>query len=288
MALFDGVYVAIVTPFKDDLSVDIPRFKEHINWLIDAGVDGIVPTGSCGEYASLDDAERQTVIETVAEVTQGRVPFVVGVAAPTTQKVVQWAQLGKRLGAQGLMALPPVNYRPTWEETVAHYRALDEVGIPIIIYNNPHDTAVDIAPERLCELEGLKSIRAVKEFSGDVRRITEIQQVTGLEVLAGADDLLVESIQAGATGWIAGMANIVPRASVELYRLARAQKNQEAWDLYRKLLPLLRYDSTPRLVQVIKYGMELVARPAGPTRPPRLPLADPDRENIRRALAALD
>lgn len=287
MALFNGVYVAVVTPFTRDFGVDVPRFREHLQWLIESGVDGIVPTGSCGEYASLDDAERTTVIETVAEVTRGRVPFVVGVAGPTTAKVVHWTRLAQSLGAQGVMALAPVNYRPTWEETLAHYEAIDAVGLPIIVYNNPYDTAVDIPPMRLHELESLPHVIAVKEFSGDVRRITEIQQVTRLEVLAGADDLLVESILAGAQGWIAGMANIVPKESVQLYRLVTEGRTVEAWELYRKLLPLLRYDSTPRLVQVIKHGMQIIGRAVGPTRPPRLALSEEDKREVAKVLNSL-
>ncbi|NMP21420.1 dihydrodipicolinate synthase family protein [Sulfobacillus harzensis] len=287
MATFNGVYVAVVTPFNADSSVDLPRFREHLSWLIESGVDGIVPTGSCGEYASLDDGERASVIETVAEVTRGKVPFVVGVAAPTTAKVVHWTTLAKSLGAQGVMALPPVNYRPTWEETRAYYQAIDAVGLPVIIYNNPHDTAVDMPPARLRELQALPNIVAVKEFSGDVRRITEIQEVTQLEVLAGADDLLVESVLAGAKGWIAGMANIVPEACVRLYRLATTGKTDEAWALYRKLLPLLRYDSTPRLVQVIKYGMECVGQSVGMTRAPRLGLTEEEKRVVSEVLAGL-
>lgn len=286
MARFNGVYVASITPFSEDGRVDIPRFRDHLAWLIEAGVDGIVPTGSCGEYASLDDDERQVVMETVAEVTRGRVPFVVGVAGPTTDKVVKWTQLAQSLGAQGVMALPPVNYRPTWEETRAHYEAIDAVGLPIIVYNNPHDTAVDISPARLKELEALPHIVAVKEFSGDVRRITEIQQITQLEVLAGADDLLVESILAGAQGWIAGMANIVPKACVRLYQLATGGRTTEAWALYRTLLPLLRFDSTPRLVQVIKYGMACVGRPVGATRAPRLELRADEQRRVSEVLAS--
>lgn len=288
MIRFSGVYVAIITPFTEDYEVDYDGLREHASWLIDSGVDGIVATGSCGEYAVLTETERERVIRTLAEATHGRVPLVVGTAAPASRLVQKWAELAREVGAQGLMALPPVLYKPTWDEVEAHYGMLNQVGLPIIVYNNPHDTAVDITPERLGGLaRTFENLVAVKEFSGDVRRISEIREHSDIEIVAGTDDLLVESIQAGATGWIGGMANIVPVESVRLLKLALEGQTEEAWALYRKLLPLLRYDSTPRLVQVIKYGMDQIGRSAGPTRPPRLSLDESDASVVRRVLAQL-
>lgn len=288
MARFSGVYVAIITPFTEGYDVDYAKLREHASWLIEAGVGGIVATGSCGEYASLEDSERERVIRTLADVTGKRVPLVVGVAAPASRMVVRWARLAKEVGAAGVMALPPVLYKPTWSEVKAHYAMLNDIGLPIIVYNNPHDTAVDITPERLGELSReLDHVVAVKEFSGDVRRISAIREHTDMEIIAGTDDLLVESVLAGATGWIAGMANIVPVESVRLLALAETGQAEDAWVLYRRLLPLLRYDSTPRLVQSIKYGLDHRGRPAGPTRPPRLPLDEADARVVRTVLDAL-
>jgi 4-hydroxy-tetrahydrodipicolinate synthase len=285
--LFEGVYVAVATPFTGEFEVDYQRLAEHATWLISQGVDGLIPAGTCGEYAVLSDEERAAVVETVLKVARGKVPVVVGVSAPSLRQVVRWAEHARSHGADGVMALPPILYRPTWDETYAYFQALDRVGLPIVVYNNPHDTAVDLTPERLAELESLPNLKAVKEFSGDVRRIVQILEQTSLEVIAGVDDLLVESVAAGATGWIAGMANIVPAQSVEVFRLAREGRLQEAWPLYRKLLPIFRYDSTPRLVQAIKYGMEVIGRPLGQTRPPRLALSPEDRDAMRGALAVL-
>lgn len=285
---FSGVYVAIITPFMENYEVDYDGLAKHASWLIDSGVNGIVATGSCGEYAVLGDDERERVIRTLADVARSRVPLVVGTAAPGSRSVQKWATLAREVGAQGLMALPPVLYKPTWDEVVAHYSMLNDVGLPIIVYNNPHDTAVDITPERLGHLaRTFENLVAVKEFSGDVRRVSEIREHSDIEIVAGTDDLLVESILAGATGWIGGMANIVPVESVRLLQLAVEGKIAEAWALYRKLLPLLRYDSTPRLVQVIKYGMQHIGRAAGPTRPPRLALDEKDASVVRGVLAQL-
>lgn len=288
MTRFSGVYVAIITPFTENYDVDYDGLAQHTSWLIDAGVNGIVATGSCGEYAVLAEEERERVIRTLAEITRGRVPLVVGTAAPGSHAVHKWAALAREVGAQGLMALPPVLYKPMWNEVEAHYGMLNDVGLPIIVYNNPHDTAVDITPERLGQLaRTFENLVAVKEFSGDVRRISEIREHSDIEIVAGTDDLLVESILAGATGWIGGMANIVPVESVRLLKLAVEGKTEDAWALYRTLLPLLRYDSTPRLVQVIKYGMEQIGRSAGPARPPRLVLDEADAKVVRGVLAQM-
>ncbi len=283
---FEGVYVAIVTPFTSDFEVDYDGLHRHAVWLIDQGVHGLVPTGTCGEYAQLSADERTRVVETVADAARGRVPVVVGVAAPTTAQVVQWARHARSVGAEAVMALPPINYRPTWPEILAYYGAIGDVGLPIVVYNNPFDTGTDLTPERLHELEGVAPVVAVKEFSQDVRRLSEIREASGMALIAGADDLVLESIHAGAAGWIAGMANIIPGPSVELYDLATAGRWPEAWALYQRMLPLLRYDTGPRLVQAIKYGMRAIGRPVGETRPPRLPLPESDRGPIDRVLAA--
>lgn len=287
MSRFPGVYVAIATPMTKDFEVDYGKLREHADWLLSQGVDGFVPTGSCGEYAVLSDHERASVVETVIEAAKGKAEVVVGVASPATSRALHWAQHAKEHGAVGVMALPPISYRPAWDEVKAYYKALDKVGLPIIVYNNPYDTAVDMTPARLAELAQLPNVQAVKEFSGDVRRMTEIRQLTALELIAGTDDLAVESFFAGATGWIAGMANFLPKESVELFHLSMDRSWDDAWALYGKMLPLLRYDSTPRLVQVIKYGMELIGRPMGDTRPPRVALSQEDREAVRTALAGL-
>lgn len=288
MARFEGVYVAMVTPFSEVTDkVDYNRLQAHVDWLIKQGVNGLVPCGTCGEYAQLSDEERASVVEAVVKTAAGRVPVVVGVAAPTTAQAVRWTQHAKQVGATAVMALPPVSYKPTWHEVVAYYEALSGVGLPVVIYNNTHDNSTDLTPDLLHELEQIENIVAVKEFSGDIRRIPEIQEKTSLEVLAGADDLALEGMLAGALGWIAGLANAIPQECVELYALTKDGKYNEATEIYRKILPLMRWDSTPRLVQAIKYAMELVGQPVGITRAPRLPLDETDRKGVENAVSAV-
>ncbi len=285
MARFPGIYVAVITPFLSDGAVDYPRLSEHVDWLIQNGIHGLVPTGSCGEYAALTDPERAKVVETIIQVAASRVPVVVGTAAPSTAKALGWIAQAREAGAVGVMALPPINYRPSRAEVVAYYEALSTGGLPIVAYNNPFDTSTDLTPDLLAELSHIPNVVAVKEFSGDVRRIPAILEQTDLEVIVGADDLALEGLLAGGTGWIAGLTNILPAESVQLYDLALAGRLDEAQKLYRRLLPLFRFDSMPRFVQAIKYAFELSGQPVGQTRPPRLPLEPAEQEAVRQALA---
>ncbi len=284
MPQFTGVYVAVITPFTSEDRVDLDRLREHVSWLIDQGVHGIVPAGSCGEYAALSDAERTAVVESVAEVCKGRVPLVVGTGASSTRNALRWAEHARNCGSAGIMALPPSAYRPNRREIHAWYEALNSIGLPIIAYNNPFDTTVDLTPDILSELQELENLVAVKEYSGDVRRIPVILETTRLEVIVGCDDLALEGLLAGATGWIAGLTNVVARESIDLYNLVQERRIDEASALYSRLLPLFRYDSRPTFVQAIKFAFDLIGKSAGATRPPRLALDDSDRRLITEAL----
>jgi 4-hydroxy-tetrahydrodipicolinate synthase len=283
MIRFPGVHVAIVTPFTNDYEVDYQKLEELCNWLIEEGVDGLVPVGSLGEYATLTAEERAKVVETVVKAANKRVTVTVGTGAPSTKQAVSWAQHAKDCGADALMALPPINYRPLRNEVVAHYEALSSVGLPIIAYNNPLDYPTDLTPDLLNEIAQFKNVVAVKEFSGDIRRVHKILEETDLEVLIGVDNLAMEGPLCGATGWIAGVPNVFPREGVELFRLAREGKVKEAIELYRRFLPLFEFDANPQLVQSIKYMMELIGKPMGPTRPPRLPLTAESYEAVKKA-----
>ncbi|SDC21986.1 dihydrodipicolinate synthase family protein [Shouchella lonarensis] len=283
MPSFPGVYVALVTPMKEDYSVDIPRLKELCEWLIAEGVDGLVPAGSLGEYATLSKEERATVVETVIAVSKGKVPVVVGTGAPSTSEAVYWATHARDHGASGIMALPPINYNPRETEIIAHYTALNDVGIPIIAYNNPRDYAADLTPALLTQLSKLQYVVGVKEFSGDIRRVHDILTQTDLEVMIGVDDLAMEGAIAGATGWISGVPNALPREGIELFTQARAGNIAGILPLYQQLLPLFHYDADPQLVQSIKYMMSLAGQPVGPTRPPRLPLDNETYNAIKEA-----
>lgn len=275
---FDGVVVATALPFDEDLRVDLDRYAEHCRWLIDNGCQGVGPNGSLGEYSALTDDERRSVARTAVEAANGDGIVVVGVHAPGSHQAQRWAELAAEDGADGLLCLPPTMYRANTAEVVAHFEKVASVGLPVMVYNNPIDTKVDLTPEVLAELAQIDNITAVKEFSGDVRRVLEIRErAPGLAVISGADDVLLESVLMGATGWFAGFPNVFPAESVELFNLARNGNLDEARKMYEPLVATFRWDSRTEFVQAIKFAMDKVGRYGGPCRPPRGPLTEAHR-----------
>ncbi len=277
-----GVLVATALPLRDDLTIDYDAYAAHCAWLIDEGCDAVVPNGSLGEYQTLTAEERATVID-VAVSAVGPDRVIPGVGAYGSAESRRCAQYAAEVGAQAVMLLPPNAYRADERAVREHYAAVAEVGLPIIAYNNPHDTKVDLTPELLASLHADGLIHAVKEFSGDVRRAYQIAELAPeLDLLAGADDVLLELAIAGAKGWVAGYPNALPRSTVQLFRAATGGDPADALSLYRQLHPLLRWDSRTEFVQAIKLSMDLAGRRGGPCRPPRLPLA-PEQEAAVRA-----
>jgi 4-hydroxy-tetrahydrodipicolinate synthase len=201
-----------------------------------------------------------------------------------------WTERAAEDGADAVILLPPTLYRPSESEIIEHYTRVAEVGTPIMVYNNPFDTKVDILPHVVAELAQIPGIVAIKEFSGDVRRIFEIRELCDIDVIAGADDLLFEALVDGAGGWFAGFPNAFPREAVEIYDLARANRFDEAREIYRHLVPLFRWDSRVEFVQAIKLTMDIVGESyGGPTRPPRGPLSAANEAQVRKdAARALD
>uniref|UniRef100_UPI000A3CB181 dihydrodipicolinate synthase family protein n=1 Tax=Streptomyces bobili TaxID=67280 RepID=UPI000A3CB181 len=206
-----------------------------------------------------------------------------GVTAYGSAEARRWAEQAREAGCGAVMLLPPNAYRADERAVVAHYAEVAKAGLPVVAYNNPIDTKVDLVPELLARLHGEGLIHGVKEFSGDVRRAYRIAELApDLDLLIGADDVLLELAVAGAKGWVAGYPNALPRASVDLYRAAVAGDLTTALPLYRRLHPLLRWDSRVEFVQAIKLSMDIVGRYGGPCRPPRVPLP-PEQEAAVRA-----
>jgi 4-hydroxy-tetrahydrodipicolinate synthase len=290
-----GVVVATTLAFKEDpkapagLAVDYDRFAEHCDFLIRNGCRGVGPNGSLGEYSSLTDEERRKVVQVAVEAVGDRGIVVAGVHGVGWHQAVQWAEHTKEDGAHGVLLLPPTIYRANRDEVIEHFRRVDEVGLPIMAYNNPIDTKVDLVPDLIAELAELDNVVAVKEFSGDVRRVLEIKERCDIDVIAGADDLLLESLLVGATGWFAGYPNAFPREAVEIYDLVQAGHVEAARHLYAGLVPVFRWDSRTEFVQAIKLSMDIAGNSfGGPTRPPRGPLSEAHRKQValetRRAL----
>ena len=290
MSRFAGVHVATTTPFSPgELSVDLDRYRAHVTWLIDEGIDGLIPMGSLGEYESLSPDERRAVVEATVEMADGRVLVVPGVSGPSSRVACEHAAHAASVGSDGVMVLPPTNHAATPAELVAHFSAVAEVGLPVIVYNNPFSTRVDLTPDLLARLARIDGIVGVKEFSGDVRRVSAILELAPtLEVLCGADDLALESALMGATGWIGGFTGVFPRETQHVFHLGRKGNVEEALTLYRSLLPVLRWDTTPRFVEAIKLAIDLAGGAGGgEVRPPRLRLPDGDVSRIRASVAAI-
>ncbi len=290
---WNGVLPAITTPFNEDMSVDYGFLAEHGRWMIDAGCAGLVPLGSLGEGATLSPAEKRTILETCVRAIGDRAPVVAAVSSLSTSDAVAIARDAQAIGCSALMVLPPYVYSSDWREMKAHVAAIIRATeLPCMLYNNPVAYRTDFVAEQIAELASeLPNLEAVKESSTDVRRITAIRALIGnrLEILVGVDDLIVEGIAAGATGWIAGLVNALPAESVAVYRYAMAGRWSEAFALYRWFLPLLRMDTVPKFVQLIKLVQQRVGRGGARVRAPRLELEGAELElamsTIDRALA---
>jgi 4-hydroxy-tetrahydrodipicolinate synthase len=280
---WQGVLPAITTPFRKDRSIDHEFLKRHVRWLIEKGCRGIVALGSLGEGATLSFPEKIEVLESIADALGGRFPLVAGIASLSTAEAVDLARSAKRAGCSGLMALPPYVYRGDWLETRAHFQAvIGATELPCMLYNNPVAYGTDVTPEQVEELSALPNLEAVKESSTDVRRITAIRERIGdrLQICVGVDDAIVEGIAAGAIGWIAGLVNALPAESVQLFDLAIAGKKEQARKLYEWFLPLLRLDTVPKFVQLIKLVQQEVGMGSETVRPPRLELEGSERAAV--------
>ena len=287
---WQGVIPAITTPFREDLSVDHDFLAKHASWMAEAGCTGIVALGSLSEGATLDLDEKIAILKTCVHALH--VPVVAAISALSTDAAVHLAKNAQQAGCSGLMVLPPYVYSTDWREMKAHVAAIIRAtDLSCMLYNNPIAYGTDFLPEQVAELAGEhENLHAVKESSSDVRRVTAIRLLLAerLAILVGLDDLIVEGIAAGATGWIAGLVNALPRQSVALFD--RGLRGDDVSDLYRWFLPLLRLDTVPKFVQLIKLVQQEAGMGNERVRPPRLALAGDERDAamgvIRAALAA--
>lgn len=284
-----GVIPAATTPFQHDLSIDFEFLSTHVAWMMDAGCRGVVAPGSLGEGATLSHDEKIQLWRTCAKAVAGRGYAVAAIASASTAEAVRLAREAKDAGCVGLMVLPPYVYKGTWRETRAHFAAiLRATDLSCMLYNNPIAYGTDVSPEQVAELAGeFGNLHAVKESSADVRRITAIKALLGdrLAIFVGVDDLIVEGIAAGATGWIAGLVNAMPKESVRLFELAMRGEKEKAAELYRWFLPLLRMDVVNDFVQLIKLVQERVGMGSTRVRPPRLELAGEALAAAEKAIA---
>ena len=286
---FPGIIPAITTPFDAAGAVDEAALERNVEALVEAGVQGVVATGTMGEAGSLDRDERATVIAAAARGAAGRVPVIAGVSAATAKQATAYATEAAAAGASALMALPPLGYRADAAELEAYFGEIGAAGgLELMIYNNPEASGVDMPVALIAGIAAaVEQVVAVKECSGDARRIAALCNDTEIEVLVGGDDWALEGLCAGATGWISGVSVVAPAECVALFEHCVAGELAAARELYGRMLPLARFDMTPKLVQYFKAGMDAVGFAGGPTRPPRLALDAGERAALADALARL-
>lgn len=284
-----GVYPAVTTKFKDDFSLDHTAMERHFQVQLDAGVHGLIVCGSLGENAVLTPDEKLEVLQTAKSVSDGKVPVLLTIAEATTAAAIAMAKLGGRSGADGFMLLPPMRYVSDRRETLAFLHSVAAASEqPIMIYNNPVAYGVDVTPEMFAELADEPTFVAIKESSDNVRRITDIFNAVGdrYQIFTGVDNLALESLLLGASGWVAGLVCAFPRETVVIYELAKQNRWDEARTIYRWFKPVLDLDVSTKLVQNIKLAEAMTGLGNENVRPPRLPLDGPEREQVIKTLHA--
>jgi dihydrodipicolinate synthase/N-acetylneuraminate lyase len=280
-----GVMPAITTCFTEDLRVDHGFMAGHCRWLLENGCSGIVALGSLGEGATLSFDEKLEILRTCVAAVHGQGPVVASISALTTWEAVALAKAAADQGCDGLMVLPPYVYHGDWREMKTHVAAVFRATpLSCMLYNNPVAYGTDFVPEQIRELAAEhENFEAVKESSTDARRVSAIRALVDrrLEISVGVDDAVLEAIGVGATGWIAGLANALPRESVDLLNCGMNGDDNKAFDLYRWFLPLLRMDTVPNFVQLIKLVQVEVGMGNARVRPPRLELIGHELEQMR-------
>lgn len=286
---FRGVLPALTTKMTAEQEVDLAAVRADVSFQLDAGVDGLIVCGSLGEASSLTRDEKLAIAKAAIEAASGRKPVLLTIAEDSTRAAVELAAEAERIGVEGLMVLPAMRYLADSREVIAHYRAVAAAsGLPIIVYNNPIAYGIDISVEMLREMADEPRFVAVKESTGDTRRINETISALGdrYQLLTGVDDLALESLILGCHGWIAGLVVAFPRETVAIYQLAKAGRIEEALEIYRWFLPLLHMDIGPKFVQNIKLVESIVRGTSPVTRAPRLPLVGAEEAHVRATTEA--
>jgi 1-pyrroline-4-hydroxy-2-carboxylate deaminase len=283
-----GVIPAMTTSFTSDLAVDHSFLTKHCHWLLESGCSGIVALGSLGEGATLSFEEKMAILRTCVAAVNGRGPVVASISALTTSEAVALAKAAADLGCDALMVLPPYVYQGNWREMKTHVaKVFEATSLSCMLYNNPVAYGTDFLPEQISELAAeYENFEAVKESSTDARRVSAIRALLDnrLEISVGVDDAVLEAVGVGATGWIAGLANALPRESVDLFNCAVNREDDKAFELYRWFLPLLRMDTVPNFVQLIKLVQQEVGMGYARVRPPRLELVSDELKQTRKII----
>lgn len=278
-----GVYPAVTTKFYEDGSLDLDSFEININAQIEAGVHGIILGGSLGEASTLKNNEKLELVEKTLYLTNGKIPVIMNIAEKTTSDAIKTANDAERLGASGLMMLPPMQYKADDRETVHYYKSVAEsTNLPIMVYNNPVDYGIEVTVDMMEQLLEYNNIQAIKESTRDTANITRMINRFGdrLSVFTGVDTIACESLMLGASGWVAGLVCAFPRETVAIYNLVKAGRFEDARRINRWFLPLLELDINSKLVQNIKLAEVATGIGTEPVREPRLKLVGDERKRV--------
>ncbi|WP_199140199.1 dihydrodipicolinate synthase family protein [Pedobacter sp. ASV12] len=284
---WQGVYPALLTPFKENDEIDYPLFQKNLDAQLAAGVDGIIICGSLGEASTLSSAEKLELLAYCVKTINGRVPVILNIAEQVTKDAIAMAQQAEQIGADGLMLLPPLRYKADDEETLAYFKSVaSATSLSIMIYNNPVDYGIKVSVEMFEELEPFANIQAVKESTRDVSNVTRMINRFGdrFKILCGVDPLAFECLALGAHGWVAGLVDAFPAETVAIYRLVKNNRHAEALEIYRWFLPLLELDIHAKLVQYIKLAAEATGIGSEYVRAPRLVLKGQERAYVQQVI----
>lgn len=279
---------AVTTKFTSNDELDMDMFAHNIKAQLEAGVSGIILGGTLGEASTLTDDEKRILIQETVKLVNQKVPVVINIAEQTTKGAVEAAHKAEKFGAHGLMMLPPMRYKSTDFETVRYFKTIaSHTDLPIMIYNNPIDYKIEVTLDMFEELLEHDNIEAVKESTRDISNVTRIRNRFGnrLNILCGVDTLALESIAAGADGWVAGLVCAFPAETVAICNLVKAGRMQEALEIYRWFMPLLELDISPQLVQNIKLAEVATGLGTENVREPRMPLQGNERERVQRIIS---
>ena len=292
MNKFEGVYPVLITPMNEDYSVNYEGLTENVQHYLDLKVAGIIIVGSTGEFASLDDDEKEKIITQVSEQVKGSdTKLLVGIADERTDKVIEYAKFVEEKGADGHLLINSFYQTPTEEEAFHQFKDVNDVVTkPIMMYNNPFTANVDLENETIYKIDKeLDKVQYIKESTGDIRKVRTLVENSDLVMFCGSDDLAYESFAVGAAGWVSVAANIAPKSASKLYELMKEDKFEEARALNKDLLPLCEFlEDSGKYVQIVKKAMDLKGLNGGPSRKPRLGLTDEEVEKLKSLMEKLD
>jgi 4-hydroxy-tetrahydrodipicolinate synthase len=281
LKVFNGIVTPIISVFDHKDMISDKGLREQVDFLVNAGIDNLMPCGSTGEFVALSDDERRFVVKTVVDEVNGRIPVLPCTAADSTKATIEHSRFAQDVGAEGVIIVPPFYSKVNEEEVFGHFRHISEsIDIPIVLYNNPARSMIDVQPQLVARLVESGCISYVKESSGDVRRIIEIVKLTNgrAKVFIGIDTLALPALAVGATGWVSPASNVIPRECSNLYRLVVEGKIEEATRLFLRLYPFLEVAGSSRLVAYLKGALQVLGRNVGP---PRLPLTSLTANEMR-------